>query len=159
MVGEGENAGKEGRRGRRRGIFIFLTHCLCLISFSLCNSWFLITLLSPLIRARGVSLTVPHSVILSPLPLLKIKDTFITLHCLVMVSQGRSQSNNNSLISVYLSLPNRPKYFPNSLKTLSSCFILRFSTAPFISLLALHRVFLSHCMSMCARPKMQCTEI
>lgn len=117
LVGEGENAGKEGWRGRRRGIFIFLTHCLCLISsFLLCNSWFLITLLSPLIRARGVSLTVPHSVILSPLPLLKIKDTFITLHCLVMVSQGRSRSNNNSLISVYHSLPNRPKIFPKLTK-------------------------------------------
>ncbi len=47
-------------------------------------------------------------------------------------------SNNNSLISFYHSLSNRPKSFPNSLKTLSLSLsllsLLSLSTVPFITL-------------------------
>lgn len=98
-------------------------------------------------------LSVPHRLILSllfSLLLLKIKDTFIALQCLIMVTQCSCLpvwSNNNSLISFYHSLSNRPKSLPNSPKTLLSP--LSLSAVPFITLNLFPKhfsvsVFLSH---------------
>ena len=115
--------------------FFLLHDCRILITLSVSSGPLSSDLLAPSPPSPLAGVFSPlSSLFCSSLLVLKIKGAFIALQCLVMVARCSCLpvwSNNNSLISFYHSLSNRPKSFPKPTEDCPSAFSAASFQRPF----------------------------